>query len=440
MKRADLIAAAVAVLRGNDLGDYTKPSPRLYPHQWLWDSAFTAIGWAHLDWPRAVREIDTLLAGQWQNGMLPHIIYNPAVTDYHPGPEWWPNTPTRRPEVRTSGISQPPVLPTAAHIVGMLQPSASTRLEWWARIYEALRDSMLYFSRHRVLAGSPLIVIIHPWEAGLDNSPRWDFAVRMELRPSRPYRRIDNTVVEPALRPTQADYDLYMHLVEQIAGSAYDMSAYLPTAPFVVYDALFNAVWYRGVRDLNRIASALGRPPAVGDVELNAYRAAYRATLWNESSLLFRDFDTGSGAQIPVDTAAGLAAIYSGLVDGEQAAAMLARYRDRSPGCRMIPSVPPDEAAFDPARYWRGPVWININWLIIRGLEDLGRTAEARGLVEDTIGMVEVSGLHEYYNPLTGEGIGGSAFSWSAALVVDLLRRSVGGGETGNDLRGCRRA
>ena len=433
MTDMDLLRQAEAVLRGNDLGDYTKPSPRLYPHQWLWDSAFIAIGWAFMDWPRAVREIDALLAGQWQNGMLPHIIYNPAVTDYHPGPEWWPDAPTRRPEVRTSGISQPPVLPTAVRIIGMLQPDARARLEWWGRIYEPLRDSMLYFSRHRTLGGSPLIAVIHPWEAGLDNSPRWDFAVKMGLRPSRPYRRIDNTVVPPALRPTQGDYDLYMHLVEQIAGSGYAMGAYLPAAAFAVYDALFNAVWYRGVRDLNRIAAALGRPSAVSAGELDAYRAAYRATLWNESSHLFRDVDARDGAQVPVDTAAGLAAIYGGLVDGKQAAAMLARYRDRSPGCRLIPTVPPDEAAFDAARYWRGPVWININWFIVRGLEDLGLRAEARELAEETFALAKTSGIHEYYHALTGVGIGGGQFSWTAALVVDLAKRPVSQGKEPGD-------
>ncbi|HEY3249010.1 MAG TPA: hypothetical protein VGK88_12060, partial [bacterium] len=75
-----LLAQAEAVLRANDVGGaYTKPSGRLYPHQWNWDSAFVTIGWAHIDWDRAVREIDSLLAGQWTTGMLPHIRYNPDV-------------------------------------------------------------------------------------------------------------------------------------------------------------------------------------------------------------------------------------------------------------------------------------------------------------------------------------------------------------------------
>jgi hypothetical protein len=418
-------AAAEAVLRANDLGTYTRPSPRLYPHQWLWDSAFIALGWAYIDWQRAVREVDTVLAAQWTNGMLPHIIYNPTVTDYHPGPDWWPDVPVKQRGLRTSGISQPPVLPAAVYLAGMLQPDERRRREWWSRVYEPLLESMLYFSRQRTLDRSPLIAIIHPWEAGLDNSPRWDFAVRMGLRPVRPYRRIDNTVVAASLRPTQADYDLYMHLVEQIAASGYDMAAYLPRAPFAVYDALFNAVWLRGMLDLNRIATVVGRPPAMDEEQRRVFRAAYHATLWHEPSQLFRDYDARGGAPVPVDTAAGLAAIYGELVDAGRAGSMLAHYRRRSAGCRMIPSTPPDQPGFDPVRYWRGPVWINMNWFVARGLESLALHAEAAALARETVALVEGSGLHEYYHAATGEGIGGGDFSWSAALVLDFLRRPV---------------
>jgi hypothetical protein len=317
------------------------------------------------------------------------------------------------------------VLPAAVYLAGMLQPDERARLGWWSRVYDPLLESMRYFSRHRTIDGSPLIAIIHPWEAGLDNSPRWDFAVRAGLRPTRPYRRIDNTVVDPSLRPTQADYDLYMHLVEQIAASGYDMAVYLPGAPFAVYDALFNAVWFRGMLDLNRVAAALQRPPALDESQERAFRDAYQATLWHEPSQLFRDYDARAGAPVPVDTAAGLAAIYGQLVDAGRAGTMLARYRRRSAGCRMIPSTPPDQPEFDPVRYWRGPIWINMNWFVTRGFESLGLRADAAALAQETMSLVEGSGLHEYYHALTGAGIGGGDFSWSAALVLDLLERPV---------------
>jgi hypothetical protein len=37
---------ARAVLEKNWMGDYTRPSSLLYPHQWSWDSGFIAIGYS----------------------------------------------------------------------------------------------------------------------------------------------------------------------------------------------------------------------------------------------------------------------------------------------------------------------------------------------------------------------------------------------------------
>ncbi|MGH2406299.1 MAG: MGH1-like glycoside hydrolase domain-containing protein [bacterium] len=425
MTREALLTAAERVLRRNDLGEYTKPSPRLYPHQWLWDSAFIALAWAHLDWPRAVREIDSLLAGQWTNGMLPHIRYNRRVTDYAPGPEWWPDVPVRRAGEITSGISQPPVHPTIVYLVGLLQPDADVRHAWWARVFDPLRDSLLYFTRERTTGRSPLIAVIHPWESGADNSPRWDSAVRQGHRPSRLYRRIDTTMVGTAERPRREDYDLYMYLVEDIAAGRYQVRARLPSMPFAVYDALFNAIWYRAAVDLNRIAFVLGAEPVVSQADLEAFRAAYHAVLWNQTAGLFRDFDVRSRTPVTVDTSAGLGAIYGGLVDEDQALSMITRYQRRCAGCRMVPSTPPDEPGFDSTRYWRGPIWVNINWMLVRGLEALGLRREASALADETIALVQSAGLHEYFHAYTGEGLGGPDFSWSAALVIDLLRRPV---------------
>ncbi|MDQ3317783.1 MAG: hypothetical protein M3522_10690 [Actinomycetota bacterium] len=56
-----LFSGAEKVLRRNDMGGWTKAAPNLYPHQWSWDSAFIAIGLAHLDTRRAARELETLL-------------------------------------------------------------------------------------------------------------------------------------------------------------------------------------------------------------------------------------------------------------------------------------------------------------------------------------------------------------------------------------------
>ena len=101
----ELARAAREVLNGNWLGTATRPGPRLYPHQWSWDSAFTAIGWSHVQWERAATELRTLFAAQWPNGMLPHIVFHDGAADYFPGPDVW-DTPRAFGRPSTSGIVQ----------------------------------------------------------------------------------------------------------------------------------------------------------------------------------------------------------------------------------------------------------------------------------------------------------------------------------------------
>ena len=76
---------------------------------------------------------------------------------------------------------------------------------------------------------------------------------------------------------------------------------------------------------------------------------------------------------------------------------------------------------FDASRYWRGPVWINVNWLLLRGLARAGLSAEAEELRRLTLRLVAASGFAEYYHPSTGEPLGSRDFSWSAALTLDLM-------------------
>ena len=117
---------AAAVLRGNDAGSWTKASPHLYPHQWSWDSAFNAIGWAHLDARRAMAELEALFAAQWSTGLVPHIVFRAGPEEpYFPGPEWWdcasaPAAPA--PPLQTTGICQPPVHALALQRIWQLTP------------------------------------------------------------------------------------------------------------------------------------------------------------------------------------------------------------------------------------------------------------------------------------------------------------------------------
>jgi len=66
-------------------------------------------------------------------------------------------------------------------------------------------------------------------------------------------------------------------------------------------------------------------------------------------------------------------------------------------------------------------VWVLVNWLVGEGLARVGEHARAEALLQSTSRLVAAHGFTEYYDPITGEGIGGRAFSWSAALTLAWL-------------------
>ena len=124
--RAGLRALAVATLDGNWEHDHTVPSRTLYPHQWSWDSAFSALGWSHVRPARAWRELASLFRAQWVDGRVPHIVFNPAlrVRSYFPGPEFWASAcAAGAPAAATSGLVQPPVHALAAWLTYRRDPS-----------------------------------------------------------------------------------------------------------------------------------------------------------------------------------------------------------------------------------------------------------------------------------------------------------------------------
>lgn len=428
MTSTQLAQAAEAVLRSNDAGRWTKPSSNQYPHQWNWDSALVSVGWAWIDWERATVEIEALLEAQWDNGMVPHVRYDPAhLKDYFPGPDRWPNAARHhRPDVPTSGISNPPVLVTAALRVAGLAPDPARAEAFLGRVLDPLHRWLRYLAGERRLDGCPLVTVVHPWETGWDNSPRWDQLRAAGLRPQRPFQRRDTQHVGAQHRPDDRDYDGYMALVELLDSCEYSIERYRSVSPFVVNDVFVDGCWYRAATDLNAIARRLGAKQPFDQAELDEFAAAFDARHWDPELEGYFDYDVVAGRRIMVPTPAGIAATLSGLIPGDRARRMWDAYLAGGLELRRVWTLAPSHPAFDPLRYWRGPVWAHLNWLIARGLETTGLRDEALALDRTTLDMVSRGGFYEHYSPIDGAGGGADGFSWPAALALDLLGRARG--------------
>jgi glycogen debranching enzyme len=404
-----ILRDAVRVLIDNWDGGHTVPSRRLYPHQWSWDSAFIAIGNAHLSPRRARTELLSLFGAQWSDGRVPHIVFNPAVPEgaYFPGPEFWQ---ARSPSgAATSGIVQPPVHALAAWRVHQAEPD----LAFLRRIYPKLVAQQEFLRADR-RSPEGLISIVHPWESGMDNSPAWDRPLSAVETDAAGYRRRDLTHVSAEERPTDRDYDRYTALA-----GAYRDSGYREPGAFHVEDPLFNAAYGAAELALADIAAACGLDPEPHRAEAAAITAAMVEHLYDDG--IFQSRDLRTGYLIRSSSAAGLVPLILPGLPREIAHALIGTGLDHF-GLKdgVLPSFAPTAPEFDPVRYWRGPSWINLTWLVWQGLKDR-RSDLAASLADNMINAVVRSGFREYFDPVTLRGHGSRDFSWSAALILDVV-------------------
>ena len=400
---------AAEVLRGNDRGGFTVPSGSLYPYQWLWDAAFIALGWSTIDKTRAWDELDSIVRGQWPDGMLPHVVYHHPSARYFPDPDLWDvgHTPP------TSGITQPPVL--ASVVLRMIDDRDD--VERARRLWPALVAYHRWLHDARDPESKGLICSYHPWESGMDNSPAWDGPMaRVPLDALVAYDRKDTAFVSGEQRPTSRDYDGYVAIIAEMRSLKYDPAAMWEKCSFKVADVATNAIAARADADLVAVADTIGTEPADAR-HWAATSAAGLQHLWNDERGQFLSLDLRTGTWLYPATSAALLPLWSGMVTEEQLNALQRTLDEWEAAGALVPSCDPGAEQYDPVRYWRGPVWVNVNWMVADGLGRLGDEQRADRIRTRTRTLIEQSGMHEYFNPATGDGLGATDFGWTAALA-----------------------
>lgn len=433
---ATLADQALAVLAANDRGSYTIPAAGLYPHQWLWDSCFVAIGLRHSNIARAKKELTSLVAGQWHNGMLPNIIFNNAP-EYHRDRNFWRSwvSPHSPDTVATSGITQPPMVAEAVWRVGELLP-ATERRSWYKRMLPPLVRYHSWLYQERDPHDEGLVLLVHPWESGLDNTPPWMNELHEHLLPTWirivqrthldtliGYLRRDRHYIPPGQRLTTVETLAMFDAQRRLRRKAYDTFDILDHGLFSIEDVTYNCILARANQLLQDMAAYAHYSLPEQLVTDMALTPPALEKLWDEATKQYysRDFTTHRLLMQP--SIATLMPLYAGTVSPERAAQLVRLLEnDRKFGpAYPVPSVPLDSPQFEPQRYWQGPSWLNTNWLIIDGLRRYGFMDHAAALSETTLEMARRSGFAEYFDPITAEPLGAHNFSWTAALTLDLL-------------------
>ncbi len=434
-ERKRLLKRAQTILARNWRGSYTAPSADLYVHQWSWDSAFCAVGYANYNLSKALTEIKSLFAGQWQNGMLPHIIFRGGGR-YWPDAKFWQSHRSKfSSSLPTSALIQPPIHAMAVWYIYQRAAVGRSRdrvIEFIKFIYPKLLAWHRYLASKRDPEGVGLITIFHPWESGLDNSPRWDLPLQMvKPRDDFVYLRSDSQTLPANQRPNKELYDKYIYLVELFKQVDYNEEKFYSITPFKVKDAAASALFYYSNLCLRKLAWLIGEDTTEIDKWLAAAKNnLWRRLGWERTPGLIYDFDLVSQRQLRVKTVASFFGLLTDLLTLKQAQ-IIRDFMHHARLCHhacqhdhyLLLSLSSQSDQFNPLNYWRGPIWINVNWLIYRGLIEQGLLVDAEMIKEAMLELVSQQGFYEYYDPFLGKGIGSKDFSWTAALVIDLLRQ-----------------
>jgi len=372
---------------------YTVPSPDSYPYQWLWDSCFHAIILTHLNIGDAKKEILSLLSKQFDNGLIPHMIYwdKESPTDF-PVIEWG--------KADTSTITQPPMIAYAVWRIYQKDHDRSFLKEVYPRLYHFYR----YLLTERDPHEKHLIGIMNPDESGEDNSPRFD--IPLNLPPKHSFKE---------------NYQKRLNLVAQHIECKFD-APFCMRNFFWVKDVPINAIMVKNLMSLSGIAKKLGY---LEDAEFFTKEAKNISLamkkLMLENDLFWSTFGE-SYQKIKAKTWAIFAPLFAKILTQKGAKKLVEEHLlnpqefwTKYP----IPTVSLDESSFDPKGFWRGPVWIAINWFIYKGLINYGFFDIAKQIRESSVSLIEKSGFREYFDPNTGEGFGAKDFTWGG-LVLDM--------------------
>jgi glycogen debranching enzyme len=371
---------------------YTRPAPSRYEHQWLWDSCFHAIIYRHFDAAMARDELLSVIAYQVSTGkdagMLPHMTY------------WRGGGASLWGEDGYSIITQPPLVAVAAQLVY----EKTQDIALLSELYSPLCLYHLWFERRRDPDQDHLASLIHPWESGWDSSPRWDAAMQLGANPT-----------DDAAREARKN------LVTQLIQHECDAVALRDAGLFYVEVADFNAIRAADLESLAWIAAQLQKPDDAQKWRQKAasIQQAIQSRMIHDGQVY--DLAGRDEQRIAVASASEFVVLFGGGATPEQAQQLVARlemahFQPKYP----VPTTPTDAPIFDGNRYWRGNVWVNVNWLIWKGLLRYGYTAQAQQLAQKTLALVEQHGFHEYFNPHTGAGFGSFPHSWTG-IVLDMV-------------------
>ncbi len=147
--------------------------------------------------------------------------------------------------------------------------------------------------------------------------------------------------------------------------------------------------------------------------------------LYDGKDNLFKDVLVATGEKLPIKTPACFLPLLAGVPIDEGRARRMIEDCLLDPalffGAVPFPCVAYDEPTYQPEKWWRGPTWMAVAYLMLEVLRKYGYAQQARdaaGRLYDV--MIADGNLRELFNSRTGEGLGAYQQGWTAAICLRL--------------------
>lgn len=377
---------------------YTAPSPGTYNQQWFWDSCLHSLVWSELgEQARAIQEITSLILGMDEKQFIPHMIFWRRIRNIY----WW-IFDKLYPTDLYSELIQPPLIGYT------VQKLAEKGTKFEREIIEGILSHYNYLAKVRDPEKMNLISIVHPWESGLDSSPKFD----LELANKR-LMRFHQWKRMRALLKESAKYEWNQEIIAK-------------KSSFRVKCVLTNTLYSLGMEAFSKVLDKCNLKDAAKELKVKS-QAVLDSLIqhsWNEKEELFFDINLNANKnnQIHVNTITALLPLMLDIPkDIKDSLVIHLTNRTEYWSAYPVPTVSMNERSFNPNNIqllWRGPTWVNTNFFIWKGLKKHNENLLADELAQKTCELVEKSGFREFYNPKTGEGGGANNFGWSTLILL----------------------